>query len=132
VESFGLSELTIGMIISRNVPGYEVDSLTTRVSFETNGAIALVAVCNSERSGCRFPSSGVGTHIVMTLALDTKEKSVLALYAPLVSAAANWVFEMSSTGLIPELICVTLASKLSMPITVHPASTAAIAKGRPT
>ena len=30
------------MITSRSVPGYEVDSLITKVSFETNGAIPLL------------------------------------------------------------------------------------------
>jgi hypothetical protein len=116
----------------RNVPGYEVDSLTNKVSFETNGAIAVTAFLRIDRSGSRFSSNGVGTHIVITDAAATSEKSVLAVYDPLLSAATSWVSEMSSIGLEPEFIWVTLASKLSIPITVQPASTAAMAKGRPT
>jgi hypothetical protein len=41
-------------------------------------------------------------------------------------------FEMSSTGLEPELSCSTRDADFSIPITDHPASTAAMAKGSPT
>ena len=59
--------------MSRNVPGYEVDSLTTSVSFETYGAIPIAALRNSVRSGSRFSSNGVGTQIVITEARETAE-----------------------------------------------------------
>ena len=64
--------------MSRSVPGYEVDSLTTKVSFETNGAIPVAALRNSVRSGSRLLSSGVGTQIVITEALETSETSIVA------------------------------------------------------
>ncbi len=118
--------------MSRSVPGYEVDSLTTKVSFETYGAIPVAALLSKVRSGSRFSSNGVGTQIVITEAVLTEEKSLVALYTPFVIADCSCESEMSSTGLDPLLIWATLASKLSIPMTVHPASTAAIAKGRPT
>ena len=118
--------------MSLRVPGYDVDSLTTRVSSETYGAIPIVAFCKRERSGSRLTSRGVGTQIVITEAAQTLEKSVVAIYMPLDSAICNLASEISSTGLEPELICKVLASRLSTPMTVQPASTAAIAKGRPT
>ena len=62
----GFNELTIGMMTSRNVPGYEVDSLTTKVSFDTYGAIPVAAFRNIVISGLRWSSSGVGTQIVTT------------------------------------------------------------------
>ena len=65
--------------MSRKVPGYEVDSLTTKVSFETKGAMHMAALRNNVRSGSRFLSKGVGTQIVITLAFDTVEKSVVAM-----------------------------------------------------
>ena len=69
----------IGIIISRSVPGYEVDSLTTRVSFDRYGAIPVAALRNGARSGSRLSSNGVGTQIVITEASVTVEKSVVAL-----------------------------------------------------
>jgi hypothetical protein len=132
LQSLDFNEFTSGKMKSRNVPGYEVDSLTIKVSFATNGANSVTALRSKERSGSRFSSSGVGTQIVTTEALLTIEKSVVALYAPLLIAAFNRSFDMSSTGLDPEFMKLTLASNLSIPITVQPASTAAIAKGSPT
>ena len=79
VESFGLCVSTIGMMTSLNVPGYEVDSLTTNVSFETKGAIPVAALRNRVISGSRLSSNGVGTQIVITEACATVEKSVVAL-----------------------------------------------------
>ena len=70
------------MITSRIVPGYEVDSLITSASFETNGAILIAALRNRERSGSRLSSNGVGTQIAITEACVILEKSVVALYVP--------------------------------------------------
>ena len=69
----------MGIMTSRNVPGYDVDSLTTNVSFETNGAISVAALRNRVMSGLRLSSNGVGTQIVITEAFSTMENSVVAL-----------------------------------------------------
>ena len=39
----------------------------------------MAALRNNVRSGSRFLSKGVGTQIVITLAFDTVEKSVVAM-----------------------------------------------------
>ena len=64
---------------SRRVPGYDVDSLTTKVSSATKGAIPVAALRNNVKSGSRLSSNGVGTQIVITEALATSENSVVAL-----------------------------------------------------
>ena len=92
----------------------------------------IAALCRRDKSGSLFSFNGVGTQIVITEACTMLEKSMLAVYDPLASAAAIWASDMSSTGLEPELIWSTLAFELSIPTTVQPALTAAIAKGRPT
>jgi hypothetical protein len=74
------------MITSRNVPGYEVDSLTIKVPFEMKGANSAAALRNKEISGSRLSPNGVGTHIVTTDACATDANSVEALYAPFVIA----------------------------------------------
>ena len=63
---------------SLSVPGYDVDSLKTKVSLEIYGAIPLVALRKRDRSGSRFSFSGVGTQIAITEASAALEKSVVA------------------------------------------------------
>ena len=60
-------------MISLNVPGYEVDSLITKVSLETNGAISDAALRSNASSGSRSSLRGVGTQIAITDASETED-----------------------------------------------------------
>ena len=81
------NEYVRGMIKSRNVPGYEVDSLITSASFERKGAISWIALSKRVTSGSLLEFKGVGTQIVITEALAISAKSCEDLYSPLEIAA---------------------------------------------
>ncbi len=52
-----------GWISSRVVPGYVVDSSTTRCPLRSRGAICATALFTMDRSGSRWRDNGVGSAI---------------------------------------------------------------------
>ena len=114
------------------MPGYEVDSLTTRAGDFAFFAISSAAAWTQDKSGLRASSSGVGTAITMTSQPSMTDASVLALYAPVPIREESAVSEIPSICDVPLFSAATKASLTSKPATLWPAPAAPTAIVRPT
>ena len=121
----------IGCTSSSVVPGYVVDSRTTRVPGVSRAAIARVADSTAPTLGRLSSSSGVGTQMTIASASARTASSAVA-WKPLSRISATSASVRSSMWERESMSPSTTARDTSNPTTSSPARTAACTSGIPT